>query len=178
MSTTQSGKTGRCASIARTFAAFTLAAACTAHAGTLQPEMGPFYGSGYEFGDTRNGIGLQAGIDYFLDNGVGARALLIGVADPYGNLGLSRRGLNGFVGMQLVDSIPLGGQWSALVGAGLGQTSYILPDDSTESDEETDGIATVGIQWKPGKRFQMSLQYSYLTTSAVSATSLQFQVPF
>jgi len=31
---------------------------------------------------------------------------------------------------------------------------------------------------KPGKHFQMSLQYSYLTTSAVSSTSLLFQVPF
>jgi hypothetical protein len=165
-------------SVARQLAAIALAAAFPAHAGTVQPELGPFYGSGYEFGDTRNGIGLQAGISYFFDNGIGARALWIGVADPYGNLGLSRRGLDGFIGAQLLDRIPFGSQWSALVGAGIGRTDYLLPDDSTESDQEVDGIATAGLQWKPGKHFQMSLQYSYLTTSAVSVTSLQFQVPF
>ena len=178
MTTTKPGKSGARARVARTIAAAALVVTGATHAGTVQPELGPGYGSGYEFGDTRNGLLLQAGINYFFDNGLGARAVWIGVADPYGNLGLTRRGMDGFIGAQLVDRITFDTHWSALIGAGIGQTDYLLPDDSTESAHETDGIATVGIQLKPGKHFQMSRQYSYLTTSRVSATSLLFQVPF
>src|SRR5262245_54715658 len=97
--------TKRGTSGARSRIARTIAATGPTHAGTLQPELGPGYGSGYEFGDSRNGLLLQAGIDYFFDNGIGARAIWIGVADPYGNLGLTRRGMDGFIGAQVVDRI-------------------------------------------------------------------------
>jgi hypothetical protein len=167
---------GRC--VAHVFAGAVLAAAAAAHAGTVQPEVGFAYGTGAGFGDTHDAGMLQWGVGYYFDNGIGVRALGFGDIDPFQDWEITQRTVSSFVGVQLMDQIPLDTHWSATIGAGMGQTRYNLPTDSTEASSGTDGVVTAGIQWRPGRHYAMSLQYTYLTTSGVAATSLLFQVPF
>jgi hypothetical protein len=155
-----------------------LAAGEAKAAGTIVPEAGIAFLS--RAGQPSDG-GPQLGLGYYLDNGVGARALWLGgfgEAVAEGMFGtVPERQFRSFFGAEVVDRISLHEQWSMTIGAGIGGSRFDVPTDSTASDSETGGIATVGLQWKPATHYAMSLEYSYLTAGNVGAVSLLFQVP-
>jgi len=166
--------------VAHALAATTVWATCGAHAaGTIVPEIGFAYI--FHEGQPNDG-GPKLGLGYFLDNGLGARALWLGgfgeaVAQDMFN-GVPEREFRSFFGAQVVDRIQFHEQWSAMIGAGIGSSRFDVPSDSTEADAQTEGIATVGLQWKPATHYATSLEYSYLTRSGVGALSLLVQIPF
>ncbi len=171
--------TRACRRVAGTLAvAAALSASCAVHAGTVEPELGLGYATGSAFDVTGDTDVLQWGLGYSFDNGIGARVMGFGNLDPFEGWFSTVRTFDNFLGVQAMDRIALGDQWAAMLAAGLGRTHYNLPEDSTQSAHETEGIVTVGLRWKPAKHFAMSLQYSYLTQSGVGNTALMCQVPF
>ena len=100
-------------------------------------------------------------------------------SDAFSGLGAPpSRWFSEFYGVQLVDHFAVHENWSLMLGAGVGRTSYDLPSGSTESTMGTGGIASIGLQWKPATHYSMSLEYSYLTESGVGTLGLLAQVPF
>jgi len=167
--------------IAPAIAGAALFAACAAHAGTIQPEVGGGYGQGTPIAGTENTVLLHLGAAYHFDNGLGARIIWFADLDPFQAFTWTdnpMRTFSSFAGLQLVDQIPLAEQWNMMIGAGMGRTRYNLVNTGEAAASETDGIATVGVQWKPARHYAMSLQYNYLTASSVSETALLFQWPF
>jgi hypothetical protein len=165
-------------SAVRTLATAALLIAGTAHASTIVPELGIGRASGSAFEATGDSQVLQWGVGYYLDNGVGVRLMGFGDLDPTQGWLSTTRTFNSTLGLQVVDQLPLGDRWVALLGAGVGRTRYNLPDNSTQSENETEGLVSVGVNWKPATHFALSLQYTYLTQSSVATLSLMAQVPF
>jgi hypothetical protein len=153
--------------------------ATTAHAGTVEPELGWGYATSANFAGTGDNGFVQWGLGYTLDNGIGVRVLGMGYLDfdMLDGLGTTPRTVKDFIGLQVMDHLALADQWSAMLGAGLGQTHYDLHGNAGTS-HESEGIVSVGLAWKPAQHFALSLQYSYLTQSGVSNTALMCQVPF
>ena len=164
--------------VASIVAAATLLAAGATQAGTVTPEIGAAYGHGSGFGSTGEAPIYQLGLGYTFDNGFGARALWLIDGNGFQGLFESERTFQGHFGVQLTDTIPLGQQWSALIGVGAGKTKYFTSADSSEADHATEGTVSVGVQWRPVDNFAMAVQFTHLTQSSVSASALLFQIPF
>jgi hypothetical protein len=138
--------------IAPAIAAAALFAACAAHAGTIQPEVGGGYGQGTAIAGTQDTVLLHLGVAYHFDNGLGARILWFADLDPFQALTFTDdplRTFSSFAGLQLVDQIPLAEQWNVTVGAGMGRTRYNMVNTGEQAASETDGVATVGCNGSP-----------------------------
>ncbi len=164
-------------------AAVIVLSAGNAFAGTFVPELGIGKASGKDVslsGETsRDTWAYTAAFGYVSDIGLGARVIAIADGDPFRGFFANDRSFDNFVGVQGTGQLPLGDKFRLTGGLGIGRTKLDTGNTSTTSSQTiTDGLVSVGLQWQPAPHFAMELRVQHLTTSSVTATSLQFQVPF
>ena len=145
------------------------------------PEVGISYikGKEVELGTGTNGNhdswALGAAFGYQWDNGLGVRALAFGDMQPFRDWGSTRSTFDNFIGVQATGSLPLGSQLNLKGGVGVGRTNI---DEGPNDQTRTDGIFSIGLQWRIAKHYAMELHVDRLTSSATTSAGLQFQVPF
>ena len=170
--------------LARTaVAAATLATAGSAFAdGTFTPELGFAHttgkhvlsGDGHGHSDS---LAVTGAFGYELDNGFGARLMAIGDFDFAHAFGATEQSFDNFVGVQATGKFALAHTLNLRGGVGVGRTR--LADNSPERHEMvTDGVLSLGLQWRPADHFAMELRVDHLTASDTTTVGLQFQVPF
>ena len=172
-------KTSRVARTAAAAAAFFIAGSAFAD-GTFTPELG--------FGQTSgkhvvSGDGTQrsrdpaftAAFGYELDNGFGARVMAIGDFNIQTAFGSNDyRTFDNFIGAQATGKYALGNQLALRGGVGIGRS--MLSGNGHEL--KTDGILSIGLQWRPASHYAMEVRFDHLTATGTNIIGLQFQVPF
>ncbi len=168
--------------LARTAAAAALFIASTAFAeGTFTPEIGVGHGSGKQIGipGDRTTWTWNVGFGYTDDSGFGARAVVIADGDLVRGIFIDNRSFDNFVGAEATYSLPLQERLHLTGGLGIGRTKL---DDgaggTANSGSITDGLLSLGLQYKFSKHYAMELRVSHLTSSDVTSTTLQAQFPF
>jgi hypothetical protein len=164
-------------------AAAVLASAGNTFAATFVPELGIGKASGKDVnlsGETsRDTWVYTAAFGVVSDIGLGARIITIADGDPFRGFFATDRSFDNFVGVQGTGALPLGEKLKLTGGLGIGRTKLDTGNTSTVSSQTiTDGLLSVGLQWQPAQHFAMELRVQHLTTSSVTSTTLQFQVPF
>jgi hypothetical protein len=162
----------------RALAAASVLVACASQAAEFQPEAGIAYGAGSAYGDTADALLFQIGLGYRWDNGLGLRVTNFGAFDPFPNPDATHRWLQSFTGVELTDHLPLSGKWAADFGVGVGHTRYDVSEDSLLAATGTDGLVSLGIEYRFTKHYAMEVRVSYLTEAQVMNTALEFQIPF
>ena len=164
-------------------AAAIVLAAGSASAATFVPELGIGKASGKDIDrsgeTTRDTWTYTAAFGVVSDMGLGARVIAIADADPYRGFLLNGRSFDNFVGLQGTGALPLGEKFKLTGGLGVGRTKLDGGAAAGATSKSiTDGLVSVGVQWQPVAHYAMELRVQHLTTSSVTSTSLQFQVPF
>jgi hypothetical protein len=148
--------------------------------GTFTPELGFGQTSGKHVlqGDgTQRGhdLAFTAAFGYELENGYGARAMAIGDFDIQTAFGPNTyRTFDNFVGVQATGKVALASALNLRGGLGIGRSNLV--GDGHEL--VTDGIVSVGLQWRPASHYAMEVRFDYLTKTGTNLIGLQFQVPF
>ena len=146
--------------------------------GTFTPEIGVAQTSGKNVRDIDSRThdpAITAAFGYELDNGFGARVMAIGDFDIQTDFGPNDyRTFDNFIGVQATGKYALGNQLALRGGIGIGRS--MLSGDGHEL--KTDGILSVGLQWRPASHYAMEVRYDHLTTTGTNVIGLQFQVPF
>ena len=161
-------------------AAFLIAGSAFAE-GTFTPELGIGYGSGKQIGipGDRQTWTLNAGFGYEMDNGFGGRIVAIADGDIVRGFLAVDRSFDNFVGVQGTYALPLRDKLKLTAGLGIGRTKL---DDGQgggpDSKSITDGLLSAGLQYRFSKYYAMELRVSHLTSSGVTSTTLQAQIPF
>ena len=170
-------KTSSLARSAVACAAFLIAGSAFAE-GTFTPEIGVAQTSGKNVRDAAgrsHDPAITAAFGYELDNGFGARVMAIGDFDIQTDFGANDyRTFDNFVGVQATGKYALGNQFALRGGVGIGRS--MLSGDGHEL--KTDGILSVGLQWRPASHYAMEVRFDHLTTTGTNVIGLQFQVPF
>jgi hypothetical protein len=171
--------TSRIARTAAAAAAFFIAGSAFAD-GTFTPELG--------FGQTSgkhvlSGDGTQrsrdpaftAAFGYELENGFGARVMAIGDFDIQTAFGTTTYNtFDNFVGVQATGKYALADKLALRGGIGIGRSNLV----GNGHELVTDGIVSIGLQWRPARHYAMEARYDRLTRTGTNLFSLQFQVPF
>ena len=162
-------------------AAAALVVSCGAFAeGTFTPELGFGQTSGKHvlYGDgTQRGRdpAFTAAFGYELENGFGARVMAIADFDIQTAFGPNTyRTFDNFVGVQATGKVALVDKLALRGGIGIGRSNLV--GDGHEL--VTDGIVSVGLQWRPASHYAMELGFDHLTRTGTNVFDLQFQVPF
>ena len=170
-------KTSSLARSAVACAAFLIAGSAFAE-GTFTPEIGVAQTSGKNVRDAAgrsHDPAITAAFGYELDNGFGARVMAIGDFDIQTDFGANDyRTFDNFIGAQATGKVALGNQFALRGGVGIGRS--MLSGDGHEL--KTDGILSVGLQWRPASHYAMEVRFDHLTTTGTNIIGLQFQVPF
>ena len=170
-------KTSSLARSALACAAFLIAGSAFAD-GTFTPEIGVAQTSGKNVRDLEgrsHDPAITAAFGYELDNGFGARVMAIGDFDIQTDFGANDyRTFDNFVGVQATGKVALANALNLRGGIGLGRS--MLSGDGHEL--KTDGILSVGLQWRPASHYAMEVRFDHLTTTGTNVIGLQFQVPF
>ena len=173
-------KTSRLARTAAAAAALCVAGGAFAQ-GTFTPEFGVGYGSGKQIGipGDRQTWTYNLGLGYEMDNGFGGRVVAIADGDIVRGFLDVERSFDNFVGVQATYALPLRDKLKLTGGLGIGRTKL---DDGNgggpDSRSITDGIVSAGLQYRFSKYYAMELRVSHLTSSGVTSTTLQAQIPF
>jgi hypothetical protein len=162
-------------------AAFLIAG--SAFAGEFVPEIGIGKANGKDVdlsGQTsRDTWAYTLAMGYVSDLGLGVRIITIADGDPVRGFFSTDRTFDNFVGVQATGAVPIAEKFKLTAGVGVGRTK--LDDGTTNpstSQTITDGLLSVGLQWHPYAHYAMELRVQHLTSSSVTSTSLQVQVPF
>ena len=170
-------KTSRLARSAVACAAFLVAGSAFAD-GTFTPEIGIGQTSGKNVRDLdgrSRDPAFIAAFGYEADSGFGARVMAIGDWNIQTAFGPNDyRTFDNFIGAQATGKFALGNQFALRGGLGLGRS--MLSGDGHEL--KTDGIVSVGLQWRPANHYAMEVRYDHLTSTGTNVIGLQFQVPF
>ena len=146
--------------------------------GTFTPELGIAQTSGKNVRDIdgrSRDPAITAAFGYELDNGFGARVMAIGDFDIQTAFGPNDyRTFDNFIGAQATGKYALGNQLALRGGVGIGRS--MLSGNGHEL--KTDGILSVGLQWRPASHYAMEVRFDHLTTTGTNIIGLQFQVPF
>ena len=149
--------------------------------GTFTPEIGIGYGSGKQIGipGDRQTFTYNVGFGYTDVSGFGARAVVIADGDLVRGVFTDTRSFDNFVGAEATYSLPLQDRLKLTGGLGVGRTKL---DDGNggvaNSGSITDGLLSLGLQFKVHAHYAMELRVSHLTSSNVTSTTLQAQFPF
>jgi hypothetical protein len=160
-------------------AAASLLAAGSAFAeGTFLPELGIAQTSGKNVldidGRSRDPA-ITAAFGYELDNGFGARVMAIGDFNIQTAFGSNDyRTFDNFIGAQATGKYALGNQLALRGGVGIGRS--MLSGNGHEL--KTDGILSIGLQWRPASHYAMEVRFDHLTATGTNVIGLQFQIPF
>ena len=146
--------------------------------GTFTPELGFAQTSGKNVRDiagrTRD-LAFTAAFGYELDNGFGARVMAIGDFNIQTAFGSNDyRTFDNFIGAQATGKYALGNQLALRGGVGIGRS--MLSGNGHEL--KTDGILSIGLQWRPASHYAMEVRFDHLTATGTNVIGLQFQVPF
>ena len=146
--------------------------------GTFTPELGIAQTSGKNVRDiagrTRDPA-FTAAFGYELDNGFGARVTAIGDFNIQTAFGSNDyRTFDNFIGAQATGKYALGNQLALRGGVGIGRS--MLSGNGHEL--KTDGILSIGLQWRPASHYAMEVRFDHLTATGTNVIGLQFQVPF
>ena len=170
-------KTSSLARSAVACAAFLIAGSALAE-GTFTPEIGIAQTNGRNVRDIAGRSrdpAITAAFGYELDNGLGARVMVIGDYDIQTDFGPNDfRTFDNFIGVQGTGKVALSNQFALRGGVGIGRS--LLTGDGHEL--RTDGIVSVGLQWHPASHYAMEVRYDHLTSTGTNIIGLQFQVPF
>ena len=171
-------------SIATTVAAAMAALFVSATAfaeGTFTPEIGIGHGSGKQIGvpGDRSTWTWNVGFGYTADNGFGARVVTIADGDIVRGFLVDERTFDNFVGAEATYALPLRDRLKLTGGLGVGRTKLDDGNGGTaDSKTLTDGLLSLGLQYRFGTHYAMELRASHLTSSGVTSTTLQAQIPF
>ena len=172
-------KTSRLARLAVAAAALFITTGAFAE-GTFTPELGFAQTSGKHVLD---GDGTErsrdpaftAAFGYELENGFGARVMAIGDFDIQTAFGtVNYRTFDNFVGVQATGRFALADKFNLRGGIGIGRSNLV--GDGHEL--VTDGVISVGLQWRPAAHYAMEVRVDRLTKTGTNVIGLQFQVPF
>ena len=158
-------------------AAFLMAGSAFAD-GTFTPEIGIAQTSGKNVRDidgrTRDPA-ITAAFGYELDDGFGARVMAIGDFNIQTAFGPNDyRTFDNFIGAQATGKVALASTLNLRGGVGIGRS--MLSGDGHEL--KTDGILSIGLQWRPASHYAMEVRFDHLTATGTNVIGLQFQVPF
>jgi hypothetical protein len=158
-------------------------AAGSAFAGEFVPEIGIGKANGKDVDlsgeTTRDTWTYTAAMGYVWDTGLGVRVITIADGDFARGLFSTDRSFDNFVGVQATGAVPIADKFNLTGGLGIGRTKIDNGQgNATSSQSITDGLVSVGLQWHPNTHYAMELRVQHLTTSSVTSTSLQVQVPF
>lgn len=146
--------------------------------GTFTPELGFAQTSGKNVRDIdgrSRDLAFTAAFGYELDNGFGARVMAIGDFDIQTAFGSNDyRTFDNFIGAQATGKYALGNQLALRGGVGIGRS--MLSGNGHEL--KTDGILSIGLQWRPASHYAMEVRFDHLTATGTNVIGLQFQVPF
>jgi hypothetical protein len=159
-------------------AASLLAAGSAFAEGTFTPELGIAQTSGKNVRDIdgrSRDPAITAAFGYELDNGFGARVMAIGDFNIQTAFGPNDyRTFDNFIGAQATGKYALGNQLALRGGIGIGRS--MLSGNGHEL--KTDGILSIGLQWRPASHYAMEVRFDHLTATGTNVIGLQFQVPF
>lgn len=146
--------------------------------GTFTPELGIAQTSGRNVRDIdgrSRDPAFTAAFGYELDNGFGARVMAIGDFNIQTAFGPNDyRTFDNFIGAQATGRYALGNQLALRGGVGIGRS--MLSGNGHEL--KTDGILSIGLQWRPANHYAMEVRFDHLTATGTNVIGLQFQVPF
>lgn len=146
--------------------------------GTFTPELGIAQTSGKNVRDIdgrSRDPAFTAAFGYELDNGFGARVMAIGDFDIQTAFGPNDyRTFDNFIGAQATGRYALGNKFALRGGVGIGRS--MLSGNGHEL--KTDGILSIGLQWRPASHYAMEVRFDHLTATGTNVIGLQFQVPF
>jgi hypothetical protein len=146
--------------------------------GTFTPELGFAQTSGKNVRDIdglSRDLAFTAAFGYELDNGFGARVMAIGDFNIQTDFGPNDyRTFDNFIGAQATGRYELGNRLALRGGVGIGRS--MLSGNGHEL--KTDGILSIGLQWRPASHYAMEVRFDHLTTTGTNVIGLQFQVPF
>jgi hypothetical protein len=146
--------------------------------GTFTPELGFAQTSGKNVRDIdgrSRDLAFTAAFGYELDNGFGARVVAIGDFDIQTAFGSNDyRTFDNFIGAQATGKYALGNQLALRGGVGIGRS--MLSGNGHEL--KTDGILSIGLQWRPASHYAMEVRFDHLTATGTNVIGLRFQVPF
>lgn len=149
--------------------------------GTFTPEIGLGQDTGKHVLQG-NGRGhahdpaFNVAFGYELDNGIGARVMAIGDFDVAKDLLPTQRSFDNFVGVEATGKVALADRFNLRGGLGVGRSK--LDGDKAGRQLVSDGVVSVGLQWRPVDHYAMEVRVDHLTTSGTTMFGLQFQVPF
>jgi len=180
--------TSRLAKRAAAVAAAVIAGSASAQepSGTLTPEIGVTYlhGTTVERSADDSGGSGSAGYDLALGwehpSGLGVRAMFMFDINPGRGLFQQPSGVKAFddfYGVQATGSLPLNAAIKLKGGVGIGRTKLDV-SPNTSGTNVTDGLLSLGLQWRIAQHYAMELRVDHLTKSQVTSTALQFQFPF
>jgi hypothetical protein len=152
--------------------------------GTWTPELGFGSSTGKHVvkgdGTSRDNVpAFLAAIGYELDNGIGARVMAIGdfnIVSRFETADQPFRSFDNFVGVQATGKLALSDVFNLRGGVGIGRSNLI--GDNAGHQLVTDGVLSLGLQWRPVKHYAMEVRVDHLTTTGTTTVGLQFQVPF
>ena len=146
--------------------------------GTFTPELGIAQTSGRNVVDIAGRSrdpAITAAFGYELDNGLGVRVMAIGDFDVQTDFGPNDyRTFDNFVGVQATGKFALADRFNLRGGLGIGRSNLV----GNGHELKTDGIVSVGLQWRPANHYAMELRFDHLTATGTNVIGLQFQVPF
>ena len=149
--------------------------------GTFTPEIGIGHGSGKQIGipGDRTTWTYNVGFGYTDASGFGARAVVIADGDIVRGVFIDNRSFDNFVGAEATYSLPLQERLHLTAGLGIGRTKLDDGDGGTaNSGTITDGLISLGLQYRFNTHYAMELRASHLTSSDVTSVTLQAQFPF
>ncbi len=172
-------KPSRLASIALASAALLVAGGARAD-GTYVAELGvgPLTGKEVHKGGNSGHSGeWNAAFGYELSNGLGVRAMAIGDFNVARGFLSTDRSFDNFVGVEATGSVELAPKLNLKGGLGIGRSN--LDEGPYGAHKITsDGVLSVGLQYRFATHYAMELRVDHLTSSDVTSVGLQFQVPF
>ena len=148
--------------------------------GTFTPELGFAQTSGKHVlqgdGTERSrDAAITAAFGYELENGFGARVMAIGDFDFQTVFGTNTYStFDNFVGAQATARLALADKFNLRGGIGIGRSNLI----GNGHELVTDGVLSVGLQWRPAQHYAMEVRFDRLTRTGTNVIGLEFQVPF
>ena len=149
--------------------------------GTFTPEIGIGHGSGKQIGipGDRTTWTYNVGFGYTADSGFGGRIVSIADGDIVRGWLAEERSFDNFVGVEATYALPLRDRLKLTGGLGVGRTKLDDGNGGTaDSRNITDGLLSLGVQYRFHMHYAMEVRVSHLTSSGVTSTTLQAQVPF
>ena len=172
-------KTSRLARSAVAAAALFVTASAFAD-GTYVAELGVSHLGGKEVhkgGNSGDSAAWSAAFGYELPNGLGARVMALGDLNPVRGFLSTDRSFDNFIGVQATGSFEVAPKLNLKGGLGIGRSNL---DEGPNDDHKitSDGVLSVGLQYRFATHYAMELRVDLLTSSNVTSAGVQFQVPF